>query len=261
MRKCSGYFKKRQEVVLQLLQKTPGSYTASTVHQLRVEIKKLNAFFHLLNFCAKKFRRSKTYKPFKIIFVHAGKLRELDVEMAALKKYSGGKMPVTYSKQLKQLRLREKEQFVAAITKKRVAQISNLLQRVLPFLAEINKKKLNRYMQQQEEYLLHFTGKGPLLAAQVHELRKRLKKMEYNRKGLLPDMEDESPLHKDTFTGLLGKWHDIQVMVQHLAKATRAAGLSTTEKKHLQTIKKKWVADGRLLLKQINNVVVSAGKQ
>jgi len=53
------YFKNREDAISFLLQKSARAYTPVTFHKLRVEIKKVNAFFELINFCSKDFKRKK----------------------------------------------------------------------------------------------------------------------------------------------------------------------------------------------------------
>ena len=42
-----------------LLKKSTRAYTPTTLHKLRVEIKKLNSFFELIHFCSKDFKWKK----------------------------------------------------------------------------------------------------------------------------------------------------------------------------------------------------------
>jgi len=49
------YLEKRRSAIDSLLEMPNHKYTSGTFHKLRVEIKKLNAPFELLNFCAKEF--------------------------------------------------------------------------------------------------------------------------------------------------------------------------------------------------------------
>ena len=87
MKAPTKYLKKREDAINFLLEKPTRAYTIDTFHKLRVEINKLNAFFELINFYSKDFKRKKTFKPFKLIFRQAGKVRELQVEEAILRKY------------------------------------------------------------------------------------------------------------------------------------------------------------------------------
>jgi hypothetical protein len=64
MKAITTYFKTRKKAFLHLLEKSEKKYTTSTFHQLRVELKKLNALFDLIEFSSKNFRQKKLIKPF-----------------------------------------------------------------------------------------------------------------------------------------------------------------------------------------------------
>ena len=68
MKALKKYLKKRKSAITFLLEKQQESFTPDTFHTLRLEIKKLNALFDLVNFCSKSFKQKKTFKPFKLIF-------------------------------------------------------------------------------------------------------------------------------------------------------------------------------------------------
>ena len=60
MKALKTYFNKRKSAINLILEKSPKSYIPETFHSLRVEIKKMNALFDLLNYCSKKFKRKKS---------------------------------------------------------------------------------------------------------------------------------------------------------------------------------------------------------
>jgi hypothetical protein len=64
MKALTTYFVTRKKALLSLLEKIEKKYTPSTFSQLRVELKKLNALFDLIEFSSKKFRRKKVIKLF-----------------------------------------------------------------------------------------------------------------------------------------------------------------------------------------------------
>ena len=72
MKLNAKYLKNRRDAINSLLEKPKRLYTPATFHKLRVELKKLDAFFDLIKFSSKDFKRKKTFKPFKLIFNHAG---------------------------------------------------------------------------------------------------------------------------------------------------------------------------------------------
>src|SRR5258708_6187319 len=83
-----NYFARRRKAITSLLRKPARKIVAQNFHQLRIEIKKLNAFYALINYRSKEFKKKKTFKPLKQIFKQAGKVREIQLEQALLKKYN-----------------------------------------------------------------------------------------------------------------------------------------------------------------------------
>ena len=79
------YLKKRIQAIIALLKRPKRKYWQVTFHQLRIEIKKLDALFDLIDFCAKDFDRDKLFKPFEEIFQQAGKVRDLQIEKNLMK--------------------------------------------------------------------------------------------------------------------------------------------------------------------------------
>ena len=102
MKSLKKYLGKRERAIAALLKEDVRSCDPLAVHAIRVEIKKMSAFFHLMNYAVREFKRKKTFKPLKVIFRQAGKLRELQVEEAMLKKYAIKSLPNDYRKGLKE---------------------------------------------------------------------------------------------------------------------------------------------------------------
>jgi CHAD domain-containing protein len=100
MKALTTYFVTRKKTLLSLLEKSEKKYTPSTFHQLRVELKKLNALFDLIEFSSTKFRRKKVIKPFKTIFKQAGKVRDLQIEEASFKKHMQDDLLVAFRAKL-----------------------------------------------------------------------------------------------------------------------------------------------------------------
>lgn len=101
MKAVKKYFKRRKNAITELFKKTASAYTSRNFHQLRVEIKKIDALFELVNYCSKKFHRKENFSPYKIVFRQAGKVRELHIVNTMLKKYLHSDSLSGYSNYLK----------------------------------------------------------------------------------------------------------------------------------------------------------------
>ena len=255
MKTLRKYLKNRELAISLLVEKPNHKYTSDTFHKLRVEIKKLDAFFALLKFCFKDFKRKKTFKPFKQIFLQAGKIRELQIEEEMLKKYLPDISLHDYLNYLKRLRLKEQEAFFSIVNKKMAVRLKHKYHEIVPLLSKVNNKKVNRYLEKKITKIKELIGQGNLQAAWLHELRKRLNMLKFNRKSLSLEKQNISILKKDDFTMLLGQWHDSQVIMTHLNKTMETAGLNPKEIIQLEKLKIKLSSDSETVLKKINSIL------
>lgn len=255
MKTLTNYLKKRKATIDFLLRKPSDKYTPNTFHKLRVEIKKLNSFFDLINFCSTDFKRKTTYKPFKSIFRKAGKVRELQIEDSTLKKYFGHNIVKDYQKNLKRLQLKAEEDFFLLINKKLMDRLSKKHLAIIPHLCKIDKKKLSTYIAKKENHLQEIIGQEIIQTWQIHKLRKQLKLLNYNKEIVNKNKQDESLSKQDVLSELLGKWHDCKVIIRHIKKALNRGQLSLTEVDQLKTIQSKIVQEGNILLDEIKNAI------
>jgi CHAD domain-containing protein len=105
------FLKKQEEALTFLLVKPSAKFTSNDFHQLRLEIKKLNAFLDLVNFCSNDFNRKKVLKAFTKIFRKAGKIRELQLEEQTIKKQQLGNLLKEYLMDLKWQESKEEVKF------------------------------------------------------------------------------------------------------------------------------------------------------
>jgi CHAD domain-containing protein len=255
MKTLTKYLKKRKDVIGILLRKPSSKYTSNTFHKLRVEIKKLNSIFDLIKFCSTNFKRKTTYQPFKLIFRKAGKVRELQIENAMLKNYFENKVIKDYRKSLKKLRLKAEEDFFLLVNKKLIDRLNKKHCTINPHLGQIDKKKINTYLEKKENQIHELLGQEIIQTGQIHKLRKQLKILNYNRAIVDKEKQDEDLLKQDLLPELLGKWHDCQVFIKHLKKALNRGKLSQTEVKKLKIIQSKIVYESNILFNEIKNTI------
>ncbi len=220
-----------------ILEKPRSKFTPGTFHKLRVEIKKLNALFDLLSDCSEKFNRVKIFKPFKKIFRQAGKVRELQLEETILKKFKLISVLSDYIISVRKQRLREQGIFFSMVDQKMKDRIKSGYKLISPFLSDINKLNTENYLNDKTNNIKKIINRPDLQTEQLHELRKLLKKVSYIRKGVSAEklINPESEINK--LSGLLGKWHDFQVMIRHLDKAIEYGEINDMEIKFLKNLK------------------------
>ena len=255
MKLNAKYLKNRRDAINSLLEKPKRLYTPATFHKLRVELKKLDAFFDLIKFCSRGFKHKKTVKPFKLIFNHAGKVRELQVEEAMLKKYFLDNLLTEYSDSLKKLRLQEQKDYFSIANKKLASELKKKYREILPFVAQMDKKKVKNYMKKKKNKIEKLLSQGTLETQQAHALRKRLKKFNYNRRSLNLGKQEKSLSNKDVLPELLGEWHDCQVVIKHLNKSMNTIGINSKEGTQCETVKANISSDSQELFKKINAAI------
>jgi len=247
------YFKKRKSNIIALLKKPRGEYASETFHKLRVEIKKLSALLHLVEFSAKDFERKKNFEPFKLIFSQAGKVRELQLEEEMVKKHFSSHSLSNYRNDLKQQLQKDQDEFFSMVNDKFISITKKRFDKIVPFLEKVNSKKAKRYLEEKEKSVKEITEQDTLQTEQAHELRKQLKSLNYNRKSLSADKQDPALLKSDVISVLLGKWHDYRVMSRHLEKVITAGKINPEEMEQLEVIKEKINSQSERIFKSINS--------
>ena len=134
MKKLKLYFRKQTEAVETILREPGHKYEPETFHDLRVQIKKLNALFHLVNFCAKDFKRKESFEPFKLIFKQAGKIRALQVEEEIIHKQLADNAPSNYINNIIERRLKEEQLFFLMINKELINTVKKRYHHIVPFI-------------------------------------------------------------------------------------------------------------------------------
>ncbi|MDZ4667418.1 MAG: CHAD domain-containing protein [bacterium] len=255
MKTLKKYLRNREVAINFILEKPRAKYSTSTFHKLRVEIKKLNALFNLINYCSKDFRRKKTFKPFKEIFLQAGKVREFQLEEMMLNKHHSIKFLTDYRNSLKKLRLQEQEIFFTIINKDFVARLQKKYKIIIPLLYKINKKLANSYIEIKRTSIQKLLSKSSIKTQDVHELRKQIKLLNFNRKSLSLKEKNKPITNQDLLPNLLGKWHDYQVIIKHLNKTMDTGNLDSKEISQITKLKTKISSNSELLFNKIKLVI------
>jgi CHAD domain-containing protein len=254
MKSLEKYFNKRKANTLLLLKKPKQSYRFNTFHDLRVEIKKLNALCELIEECVKKFKRKKTFEPFDIIFDQAGKVRELQIETRLLNKYFLSQMLKTYEQNLSRKRSVERTLYFSLINPKAIKELKQKYGKIESMLQKVSKKEARKFMDERLNKIESMIEPSTLKTTQLHDLRKKLKEYEYVRSGLDMDGQVKPIPNLTDLTDLLGEWHDGQVITIHINNALDNKTTTAKEKKQLQKIKDKIGTENKNLLSKIKEI-------
>ncbi len=258
MKALKKYLNSRKITIDFLLGKPKRNFTPGTFHKLRIELKKLNAFLDLVNYCSKYFRRKKTFKLFKQVFRQAGKVRELQLQEAMLKKYFPDNSTPEYKALLRKCRLEETRIFFSMIDQKMFTRMENKFVEINSFLPKIKSKNAAGYLEKEIDKIKNLIKQSPLQKEQLHELRKRLKTLNNNRSSLSLEENKDLVSKKDGLPRLLGDWHDLQVMIDHLNKGLDNGGINPNEVIQLENLKTKISAESELLFGQLSHAIPSS---
>jgi CHAD domain-containing protein len=251
------FLKKQEEALTFLLVKPSAKFTSNDFHQLRLEIKKLNAFLDLVNFCSNDFNRKKVLKAFTKIFRKAGKIRELQLEEQTIKKQQLGNLLKEYLMDLKWQESKEEVKFFILVKQLFPDRIQKKINKILPHLSKINDEKIKKYLEKKNRSIQKLMGKSRLNRKEMHQLRKQLKTLNYNRKTLSTKNQVAKTTIKEGLTSLLGKWHDCEVLLQHLKKEIAKEKLNYREIHELHNLKTAVVSKRKLLFNKINTILPS----
>ncbi len=258
MKAVKKYLKNRKNAIDLLLKKNSRSFTPDTFHQLRVEIKKLDALFELIDFCAGKFKKNKTSKPFRRIFNQAGKVRELQVEEDILKNYFIDRSLQDYRNSIRRIKLKERKIFFSILNEDLKEELKKSYRKTLHFTEEINKKKAGYFLKQEEKKIKKLLIQGNLSNARIHELRKLLKRHFYVRKSLQLADRPKFFNKNAAFLTLSGEWHDYQKTIEHLNKVLNSRSeIGPDDAVQIKKIKKKISSDSNRLLNKIRTAIAA----
>jgi CHAD domain-containing protein len=252
MKALKKYLKKRKSAITFLLEKQQESFTPDTFHTLRLEIKKLNALFDLVHFCFKGFKQKKTFKPFKLIFSQAGKVRELQVEQVLLNEHFSSDFSSQYRNDLEKILREELNNFFLITNPSFAEKLQKKYSKINSVLAKTSKKMENQYMDKKRIKVQKLLHKKTLKNKQMHALRKRLKEYQFNQKSLNYTKKNKLIPKKNALPELLGEWHDYQTVIQHLKKAIDFGEINPKESNQLENVIATFTFKSQLLFNKIN---------
>jgi CHAD domain-containing protein len=202
------------------------------LHRLRVTIKRINALFDLFSSTQKSFRRKKNYKPYRTIFKAAGRIREAQLHIHSLKKKD--KRIIAPFQEIILMETR-------ALVSNRPANIKaieNIAAKIEKTAKRVTKKEVAHYLQKEKQKLLK-NMVAVSAPAQLHPLRKKLKRLLYNYELAEETnaQKEANLLHNlDMLQHDIGLWHDKVVLLKqlegspHLSSSTRSIKKSAEKK-------------------------------
>jgi CHAD domain-containing protein len=191
-------------------------YGPETAHDLRVNLKRQMAFFRLLETLDGHFSAQAAADTFHELYRLAGKVRNRQVELALIKKYDAS---VFLSHWLLDKEQRHRQVLQAKEQELGLDYLDTQAKLVQQHIVCIPEREipvgLRRYFHAIISRLEVFSGEVP----DWHALRKLIKELFYNWSFVFEDtLRDPALGWLDELQELLGKWHDHDFTLQHMAK-------------------------------------------
>lgn len=223
MKKLSKYLEKRAAAIDSVLMQSPDDFTIETFHSLRVEIKKINSLFELVNKLSKDFKKHKTFELFDSFFQRAGKIRELQIEDLFLIKYSDNTTIKNYRHALQEKELDEKREFF--ILQKKIDKLlfEKTYAEVDSFLKKLDSQQVFDYLNKKRKKLQQNFLELPLRTKRMHKIRKELKQILSVEKMVDCNRGKKKSDQQIILSELLGQWHDGVVIAKHLKNVSRSS--------------------------------------
>ncbi len=208
------------------------NYGPETAHGLRVNLKRQNAFFHLLQALYTHFSAGVAMDTFAAIYRRAGKVRNKQVERELIEK-NERKLHLEHrlsvwlgEKESRRAQLLQDYESGHSMTPVRelTAEVYAVI-RSLP--TEGWQSRLQGYFIKLIHGIIGFMRRGDIPTEDLHDLRKFIKELFYNLE-LLERLVGREKLQSpalsrlDELQHLLGKWHDYDFTLLHLERKRAA---------------------------------------
>lgn len=216
------------------------------VHELRVNLKRIDALLALLRFNGVKLP-SKKIKAFRDLFKMAGKLRTKQVEFEIISKYfTDDSLNPTYLHQLHEEKAIRLEKYSKLLQKGPSKSLKNSIKTVKTAIDRITRKNILGYFATEEKRLSRRLSRSVFREQELHLIRKDLKRFYLNMK--IADRQHENV---ERLLDLVGQWHDHQIAFDHVIKAIYTANLTERESDSIRKIKFGLIGDKEHLYEDI----------
>ncbi len=225
---CLGeYFKSQEQKIRQNFLLAVSTFDVEGIHELRVEIKRLRAFFHLIGHINPVFLAEQDLQKILSLFKSAGKIRDIHVQQnLARDSISSLDLEMSeYLNFLKEKEIRARKQFSKAgkifdfnFFKKNWTRMRNVLIYISgEYIQYKSEERFNGLINE----LFAFKSHSDLIEKDYHAIRILSKETRYTLDILQKCYPDKNSLQNvnDALREMhqaLGKWHDYDIGLQFL---------------------------------------------
>jgi CHAD domain-containing protein len=206
MKRLKKFTRKPFRALAKHLKTVPVGHDTESLHQVRVDIKKIKAVLTLAHQHRKKFKDHKHFLPFRAIFRKADAIREAGVLASLLTKYPGeGQLPDTEHPPL--------ETFESSVPDY-LHTVKVQSKKLKPYLKKIKGHDISRYLKHQ--YKKIESRLYPHIALKnIHKTRKLIKSVLFVG-GSTDRLKKKKKKFYDTLQEAIGNLHDKQRLLQLL---------------------------------------------
>lgn len=197
------------------------------IHDMRVAIKRLRAYFNLIEWINPIFQAKQTLKPVRRLFKAVGKIRDIHVQQGLVRKWTSEldlEMSEYYNF-LKHYEMEERKRFLPSAKKFNLRifqEYWSMIQNTLAFIStEYIQYKSEERLNSQIEELIKFREKRNFIEDDYHAIRILAKETRYTLEVMqtcFPSKDDWEKLNEALrkVHQALGRWHDDDVAWQFL---------------------------------------------
>jgi CHAD domain-containing protein len=208
-----GVFDDKFNIVMQ-------SFDMDAIHKMRTSTKRLRALFQLIEYVSSdKFKAKKQLKKVRLLFKHAGKIREIQIEKSVLSRYEESmKLHFPdYMDYLSRCEHREIARFLKSIPRyadrEQIIDHDYVLKAITSGKNKKQASRIQKYLKSKVEEL-HRLNSKPVSNERIHRNRTILKQLYYLYDILELSSEQHSLLNLTSerlreIEQKIGNWHDL----------------------------------------------------
>jgi CHAD domain-containing protein len=201
------YLRRRGKTLASQLDAYHASGESSKLHEIRLQLKKIQALLFLVEHCHRKLDFSGPKGKIKKLFRQAGRIRDAVTQEGQLARLSG--QAVSLRDQLSQEIAKESSNLIARIPRHQ-QNLDRALKQIARRLKDIPDHPIGQFFRRQQKLLTRSLA-DPDLTKHLHQHRKTIKNLIYAHdildKNLAKKLALDVPyLHK--LEDRIGRWHD-----------------------------------------------------
>jgi CHAD domain-containing protein len=243
------YFNQSLKQILAFFDRPDDRFSKKDFHDLRVNIKRIKALTALLEKLRKKFKQKSLLQPLQKLFDQAAKVRENEVQHDTIKTFPKTSITRKFSAELKDLAFVERKKFSKMLKPSLKAKLKKNAGKIIKEIRKADFSRMKNILLRRRKKIEMTLAKDKLNPREVHETRKRIKKIFYLQDIFQPGTKGF--IASDDFQELLGKWHDGVILINGLKRFLKAHRWNAKELISLHALLRKVTTQNDKVFQQI----------